>query len=150
MRSAGVLPYRRRPRLEVLIAHPGGPFWAKKDAGAWSLVKGLIDEDEDPRVAAAREFTEETGWPPPLEPWLDLGEVRLRSGKRVQGWAAEADFDPAQLKPGEFTVVLRGRPVAFPEIDRVEWVPVKVARQKLNPVYGEFLDQLERLVPEHG
>jgi predicted NUDIX family NTP pyrophosphohydrolase len=146
MRSAGLLPYRLSPRIEVLIAHPGGPFWAKKDGGAWSLVKGLIDDGEDPRVAAAREFTEETGWAPPPEPWLELGEVRLRSGKWVLGWAVEADFDPASLQPGEFTTSLGGRQMTFPEIDRVAWFPTTVAREKLNPVYGEFLDELERLL----
>ena len=132
------------------MAHPGGPFWAKKDAGAWSIVKGVIDEGEDPRRAAAREFTEETGWPPPPQPWYDLGEVRLKSGKLIIGWAAEADYDPAVLAPGAFTVNLRGRDVAFPEIDVVAWFPISVARGKLNPAYGEFLDRLERQVAQSG
>ena len=150
MRSAGLLPYRFTAELEVLIAHPGGPFWAKKDTGAWSLVKGVVEDGEDPRLAAGREFTEETGWPPPPEPWLELGEVRLRSGKWVVGWAAAADFDPVDLRPGEFTMNLGGRPATFPEIDRVGWFPTNVARDKLNPVYGEFLDELERLVQASG
>lgn len=150
MRSAGLLPYRFAAELEVLIAHPGGPFWAKKDTGAWSLVKGVVEDGEDPRLAAGREFTEETGWPPPPEPWLELGEVRLRSGKWVVGWAATADFDPVDLRPGEFTMNLGGRQAKFPEIDRVGWFPTNVARDKLNPVYGEFLDQLERLVQASG
>lgn len=149
-RSAGLLPYRVREGLEVLIAHPGGPFWAKKEEGAWSLVKGEIDSDEDWRRAAAREFAEETGWDPPPEPWLDLGEVRLRSGKYVAGWAAEADFDPATLEPGEFVTTLRGRPVSFPEIDRVEWCDLATARRKLNSAYGDFLDRLERHVLGDG
>lgn len=150
MRSAGVLPYRFRPGLEVLVAHPGGPFWAKKDLGAWSIVKGLIDEGEEPRAAAAREFTEETGWVPPPPPWFELGEVRLRSGKRVLGWAAESDYDPAGLEPGEMTINLRGSPITFPEIDVVSWFPVEVARVKLNAAYGEFLDRLERHGAETG
>lgn len=144
MRSAGLLPFRVVDRLEVLVAHPGGPFWARKDEGAWSLVKGLIDEDEDPMDAARREFSEETGWDAPSEPWLDLGEVRLRSGKRVTAWAVQADYDPETLRPGECTIQLRGRDVTFPEIDRVRWFDTEEARAKLNPVYGEFLDRLER------
>lgn len=132
------------------MAHPGGPFWAKKDAGAWSIVKGVIDEGEDPRLAAAREFMEETGWAPPPPPWFDLGEVRLKSGKRIIGWAAEADYDPTGLKPGEFNVNLRGRDVSFPEIDAVAWFPTSVAREKLNTAYGEFLDRLERQVAQSG
>ncbi len=143
MKSAGVLPYRQNSRLEVLVAHPGGPFWANKDEGAWSVVKGLIEEGEDPRATARREFTEETGWRPPGPPWVELGEVRLRSGKHVVAWAAAADYDPATLQPGEFTTTLRGHQVSFPEIDRVAWFDLTAARRKLNPVYGEFLDRLE-------
>ncbi len=150
MRSAGVLPYRNDPRLEVLIAHPGGPFWARKDAGAWSLIKGLIDDDEAPMEAARREFREETGWDPPADPWLDLGEVRLRSGKTVIGWAAPGEYDPGALVPGEFTMSLRGKEVTFPEIDRVEWFDTETARTKLNPVYGVFLDRLERQLSVAG
>lgn len=150
MRSAGLLPYRLDPQLQVLVAHPGGPFWAKKDLGAWSLVKGLIEDGEDAQTAAAREFTEETGWLPPPSPWLDLGEVRLRSGKFVTGWAAAGNYDPDTLVPGTFVTVLRGRQVEFPEIDRVEWLGLAEARTKLNPVYEEFLDTLERLIREVG
>ena len=96
MISAGILPYRRREgALEVLIAHPGGPFWAGKDKGAWSVVKGLVETDEDHRTTAAREFLEETGWPPPPEPWQELGEIRLKSGKRVRVWTAPGEYDPA-------------------------------------------------------
>jgi len=148
--SAGILPYRHRPTLEVLIAHPGGPFWANKDEGAWSVVKGLVEPGEDPRDTAAREFREETGWPPPPEPWVELGEARLRSGKRVRVWAAAADYDPATLEPGTFTMTLRGKPVTFPEVDRVEWVDPETARRKLNPAYGPVIDSLERQVPHGG
>lgn len=132
------------------MAHPGGPFWAKKDEGAWSLIKGLIGPDESPVAAAGREFAEETGWPAPAQPWIDLGEIRLKSRKRVVAWAVAADFDPDTLNPGEFSTVLRGRPVVFPEIDRVEWFDIGVARRKLNPAYGDFLDRLERQAPLRG
>ncbi|MGA7271327.1 MAG: NUDIX domain-containing protein [Acidimicrobiia bacterium] len=148
MKSAGVLPYRRDGHLEVLVAHPGGPFWARKDEGAWSVIKGLVEEGEDPLDTARREFTEETGWQPPSAPWVDLGEVRLRSGKLVAAWAAHADYDPSTLQPGEFTTTLRGRQVSFPEIDRVAWYDPATARRKLNPVYGEFLDRLEAHLDE--
>ena len=148
--SAGLIPFRQQGHLEVLVAHPGGPFWASKDEGAWSLIKGLVEASEDPRTAARREFTEETGWDPPPEPWLDLGEVRLRSGKQVVAWAVPADYDPSTLVPGEFSTVLSGRPVTFPEIDRVEWFPTAVARVRLNPAYGDFLDRLERQLCNGG
>jgi predicted NUDIX family NTP pyrophosphohydrolase len=148
--SAGILPYRRRQALEVLIAHPGGPFFANKDEGAWSVIKGLIEEGEDARQAAAREFQEETGWQPPSEPWIELGEVRLRSGKRVMVWGAEGDYDPATLEPGTFTMMLRGKPATFPEVDRVGWFDIATARKKLNPAYGPILDALERQVPHDG
>lgn len=150
MKSAGFLPYRRADTLQVLIGHPGGPFWAKKDEGAWSVIKGVIEDGEDAGPAAAREFTEETGWAPPDGPWLDLGEIRLRSGKVVQVWAGEADYDPSTLQPGMFTTTLRGKPVSFPEIDRVEWFDLPTARSKLNPAYGETLDRLERQAPPDG
>lgn len=150
MRSAGILPYRHAPHLEVLIAHPGGPLWAKKDEGAWSVVKGLIDPDEDERHAAGREFTEETGWPPPAEPWLELGVIRLKSGKSVFGWAAAGDYDPGDLRPGTFLMRLGGREVTVPEIDRVGWFALAAARAKLNPAYGPFLDELERRLAQSG
>lgn len=150
MRSAGLLPYRTTATLEVLVAHPGGPFWARKDEGAWSVIKGEVEDGEDPALAAGREFTEETGWPAPGPPWLELGETRLRSGKTVIGWAVAADFDPADLVPGTFTASIRGRLATFPEIDRVEWFGLTEARRRLNPAYGLFLDKLERLVASGG
>lgn len=150
MKSAGILPYRRAGGLEVLIAHPGGPFWARKDESAWSVIKGLVEEGEQPHRTAAREFEEETGWAPPDEPWLDLGEIRLRSGKVVQVWAAEADYEPSTLRSGVFTTTLRGKPVSFPEIDRVGWFDLATARRKLNPAYGETLDRLERQAAAGG
>lgn len=144
------MPYRRTDSLEVLIAHPGGPFWANKDDGAWSVIKGLVEQGEDPRAAAAREFTEETGWPPPSEPWTGLGEIRLRSGKVVAVWSASADYDPGSLQPELVTATLKGQPVTFPEIDRVGWFDLSTAGRKLNPAYEEILERLERKTPDDG
>lgn len=146
VRSAGLLPYRRSPILEVLIAHPGGPFWQRRDAGAWSVVKGLIDEDEPDEVAAAREFTEETGWRLPAGDWLPLGDTRLKSGKVVVVWAVEFDPDLDSFAPGVF--VLQGK--EYPEIDRVEWFPPETARRKLNPAQVVFLDRLEAHLDLNG
>ncbi len=150
MLSAGLLPYRWNGELEVLAAHPGGPLWARRDRGAWSVIKGLVQEDEDPLVAAAREFAEETGWHAPPPPWVDLGETRLKSGKRVKAWAVQADFDPEVLAPGEITMWWRGASFTFPEIDRVAWFDSTQARTRLNPAYGVFLDRLEQRLSEHG
>lgn len=150
MKSAGFLPYRRTGRLEVLIGHPGGPFWAKKDEGAWSVIKGVVEAGEDARQAAAREFNEETGWAPPPEPWLDLGEIELRSGKVVHVWAGKGEYDPDTLQPGLFTTTIRGRPASFPEIDRTEWFDLETARRKLNPAYGATLDRLELQATSDG
>lgn len=147
--SAGLLPYRFRPRqpnIEVLIAHPGGPFFARKDAGAWSVVKGEIGPDEEARSAAIREFREETGWQPPTENWIELGSVRLRSGKNVTAWAVAADFDPGALDPGTFRMMWRGRVQEFPEIDRVCWCSPDDARRLLNPAQAPFLDRLAERV----
>jgi predicted NUDIX family NTP pyrophosphohydrolase len=143
--SAGLLPFRRANVLELLIAHPGGPFWAKKDVGAWSIVKGELEPDEDPLAGALREFAEETGWAVPSgADFTDLGTVRLKSGKQVRCWAFEGDFDPATLAPGTFTTVIRGRTATFPEVDRVAWVTPAVAETLLNPAQVDFI---RRLVP---
>ena len=148
--SAGLLPYRFRQLLEVLIAHPGGPFFARKDLGAWSVVKGEIGPDEDPRSAALREFREETGWQAPTENWMELGSVRMRSGKNVTAWAVAADFDPAALDPGTFRMMWRGRVQEFPEIDRVSWCVPEDARRLLNPAQIPLLDRLESRVAVPG
>jgi predicted NUDIX family NTP pyrophosphohydrolase len=149
--SAGLLPYRlptdSTPGIEVLIAHPGGPYFARKDAGAWSVVKGEIGADEDPRSAALREFAEETGWQAPSDNWLELGSVRLRSGKTVTAWAVAADFDPDSLDPGMFRIMWRGRVREFPEIDRVVWCSPAEARRLLHPAQAPFLDRLLDRVP---
>ncbi len=139
MRSAGLLPYRTEAGLEVLLAHPGGPFFADKDEGAWSIVKGVVESGEPDEVAAAREFEEETGWPAPRRDWVSLGEAVLRSRKVVVAWGVAEDFDPLNLKPGMFTMYGK----QYPEIDRVEWMTPDQARRKLNPAQSIFIDRLE-------
>ncbi|MCV7361782.1 NUDIX domain-containing protein [Mycolicibacterium neworleansense] len=144
--SAGVLLYRfAGTDVEVLLAHPGGPFWARKDVGAWSVPKGEYVEGEDPWLAAQREFTEELGSPPPVGPRIDLDPVRQAGGKVVTAFAVQADFDPVAAVSNTFTLELpkgSGRFVEFPEIDRVAWVSVAVARTKLLSGQRPLLDQL--------
>ncbi|HUO01369.1 MAG TPA: NUDIX domain-containing protein [Rhizomicrobium sp.] len=121
--SAGILLYRRKKPLEVFLVHPGGPFWAGKDLGAWSIPKGLIGPNEDPLAAARREFREETGMMPQGEA-TPLGEFRLSSGKRLHAWAMEGDFDPAKLVSNSFEMVWPrkgGVLQSFPEVDRGQW-----------------------------
>lgn len=146
VRSAGLLPYRMSDGLEVLIAHPGGPWFANKDAGSWSLIKGLVKDGEDDESAAAREFAEETGWDPPAGGWVPLGETTLRSKKVVIAWAIERDFDLDSFDPGTFT--LYGR--EYPEIDVVVWMTPEQARKKLNPAQGVFVDRLEQHLELNG
>jgi len=148
-RSAGILLYRRGAgRLEVLLAHPGGPFWRKRDAGAWTIPKGLVDPDESAEHAARREFREELG----VEcagPLVALGSVRQRSGKIVEAFAAEGDFDVASLASNTFEVEWpprSGRMATFPEIDRAEWMPLPLARVKMLEAQRELLDRLESLI----
>lgn len=139
VRSAGLLPYRTVGHLEVLIAHPGGPWFERKDAGWWSLIKGIVKDGEDDVTAAAREFEEETGWPAPDDGWVALGETVLKSRKVVVAWAVETDFDLDTFSPGTF--VLHGR--EYPEVDRVVWMPPDRARSKLNQAQNVFIDRLE-------
>lgn len=146
VRSAGLLPYRKDGELEVLIAHPGGPFFAGRENGAWSLVKGLVGPDEDEREAAVREFKEETGWSVSTSGWLPLGETTMKSRKVVVAWAVREDFDIDTFEPGTF--MLHGR--EYPEIDRVEWVSPALARQRLNPALVTFVDRLERHLGLNG
>ena len=145
-RSAGILLYRSRDGgTEVLLVHPGGPFWAKKDDGAWSIPKGLYGDGEDPLMAARREFEEETGARVEGE-WLPLGEFRLPSGKRLSVWAAEGDFDPARLKSNVFEMEWpprSGERQAFPEVDRAEWYSPGTARVKITKGQLPVLDALE-------
>ena len=147
MVSAGLIPYRLVDELEILIAHPGGPFWARRDAGWWSIVKGRTEGDEAPREAAAREFAEETGWPVPDGTWLELGSIVQRSGKEVVGFAVEApDLDPGRLQPGHFTMQWKGRSRSFPEIDRVRWAGRSEARRLLLASQIPFFDRIEEQV----
>src|SRR5215217_4853727 len=124
-RSAGILLYRRgEAGLEVLLVHPGGPFWAKKDLGAWSIPKGEHDEGEDAQACALREFAEETGSAPSPGELADLGEVRQKAGKVVAAWALEGDLDAAAIRSNTFTLQWpprSGRMQEFPEVDRAEW-----------------------------
>lgn len=147
-RSAGILLFRRGDDgVEFLLAHPGGPFWKKKDAGAWSIPKGQIEEAEEPRACAIRELEEELGPAPELDPaqLIELGSIRQRAGKTVEAWAAEAEFDPATLASNTFTMEWpprSGREVEFPEIDRAEWFDLDEARAKILPAQAELLDRL--------
>lgn len=146
--SAGILLYRGDgDSLEVLLVHPGGPFWTKKDEGAWSIPKGEVEEGEEPRACALRELEEEIGSSLGLTPerLVELGEVRLKSGKRVHGWAAEGEFDPATLRSNAFTMEWpprSGNEREFPEVDRAEWFASAQARLKINPAQAAFLDRL--------
>jgi predicted NUDIX family NTP pyrophosphohydrolase len=146
--SAGILLYRgKADSLEVLLVHPGGPFWAKKDEGAWSIPKGELDEGEEARTCALRELEEEIGSSLGLSPerLIELGEVRLKSGKRVLGWAAEGDFDPATLRSNTFAIEWpprSGEEREFPEVDQAEWFGPVQARLKINPAQVAFLDRL--------
>lgn len=134
-RSAGLLLYRWRDGVpEVLIAHMGGPLWAKKDAGAWSIPKGEYAAGEDPLDAALREFEEETGHPPPDAPTLDLGEFAQAGGKRVRVFAREGDVDAAAIRSNTFAMEWpprSGRMAEFPEMDRAEWATPERAREAL-------------------
>ena len=133
--SAGILLFRRRPpNLEVMLVHPGGPFWAKKDLGAWSIPKGLADEGEDLLAAAKREFLEETGVTVEGE-FLDLGAHKQPGGKIVVAWAHEGDFDPALLKSNTFAIEWpprSGKTAEFPEVDRAAWYSIDEAVEKIN------------------
>jgi predicted NUDIX family NTP pyrophosphohydrolase len=146
--SAGILLHRRHPAgTEVLLVHPGGPFWARKDLGAWSIPKGELAEDEDPRACALREFAEETGVALPPSELADLGSVQLKSGKRVIAFAVEGDLDAATVRSNTFEVEWpprSGRRQAFPEVDRAEWFGLEAARERLNPAQAELVDRLER------
>jgi predicted NUDIX family NTP pyrophosphohydrolase len=144
--SAGLVVFREREgALEVLLAHMGGPYWARKDAGAWSIPKGELEDGEDPLAGARREYVEEFGQPPPDGPVIELGEVRQRGGKRVVAFAVEGDFDPAQLRPGTFELEWpprSGRRQAFPEVDRVVWFDLPTATGKLVRGQVPLLDRL--------
>lgn len=154
-RSAGLLLFRRvgpcAPHVrgdggaEVLLGHMGGPYWARKDAGGWSIPKGEHGDHEAPLAAARREFVEELGVPVPAGEVLDLGEVRQSGGKIVHAFALEADLDPAAIVPGTFELEWpprSGRTQTFPEVDRVAWFDLSSARDKLVAAQTAFLDRL--------
>ncbi|MFE4576695.1 NUDIX domain-containing protein [Streptomyces chartreusis] len=145
-RSAGLLLFRRTDAgLEVLLGHMGGPFFARRDAGAWTVPKGEYEPDEPAWDAARREFQEELGLPPPDGEALPLGEVRQTGGKIVTVWAIEADLDPATVVPGTFRMEWpprSGRTQEFPELDRVEWLDLDRAREVVVKAQAAFLDRL--------
>ncbi|GHF86989.1 putative NUDIX family NTP pyrophosphohydrolase [Amycolatopsis bartoniae] len=148
--SAGILLYRKENgELQVLLGHMGGPFWARKDAGGWSLPKGEYEPDEAPEAAARREFAEELGLPVPEGELVDLGAVRQSGGKVVTVWALAGDLDPAQVVPGTFEMEWpkgSGRLQEFPEMDRFAWFTLTEAREKLLKSQQPFLDRLAEAV----
>ncbi|MEU6368906.1 NUDIX domain-containing protein [Streptomyces sp. NPDC046931] len=145
-RSAGLLLFRHTDHgLEVLLGHMGGPFFARREAGAWTVPKGEYEPDEPSWEAARREFREELGVPPPDGEAVPLGEVRQTGGKVVTAWAVEADLDPATVVPGTFTMEWpprSGRLAEFPELDRVEWLGLDRARELIVKAQRAFLDRL--------
>ena len=153
-RSAGILLYRRRQgALEVLLVHPGGPAWANRDAGAWSIPKGEYGDGEAPRAVALREFEEETGQPPPDGELVALGEIRQRGGKLVTAWATSGDLDPEQVTSNTFKMQWpprSGQWRTFPEVDRAGWFDPATAREKLLPAQAELVDRLLAVLGEPG
>ena len=154
--SAGILLYRRGAAgLEVLLAHPGGPYWSRQDNGSWSVPKGVAEPDEAPEIVAAREFGEETGFElssvarVPGSPLLDLGEVTLKSGKVIHAWAAEGDLDPELAQSNETEIEWpprSGRRMTIPEVDRVAWFAPDEARRRAHPAQAAFVERLEALL----
>jgi predicted NUDIX family NTP pyrophosphohydrolase len=146
--SAGILLFRRVAGApEFLLAHPGGPFWARRDLGAWTIPKGEIEAGEEPRACALREFAEELGQVPALDPGtlISLDSIRQKSGKLVEAWAAEGEFDPAALGSNTFAMEWpprSGNQHEFPEVDRAEWFQAEEARRKILAAQVPFLDRL--------
>jgi predicted NUDIX family NTP pyrophosphohydrolase len=145
-RSAGIVLHRSGASgLEVLLVHPGGPFWAKKDAGAWSIPKGEYEDGEDPLACALREFEEETGTRLDASDVVELGSIRQKGGKEVTAWAVAGDLDPSTVRSNTFVMEWpprSGRSAEFPEIDRAEWFSADVARSKLVAAQAELVDRL--------
>jgi predicted NUDIX family NTP pyrophosphohydrolase len=147
--SAGILLHRFADEaIEVLLVHPGGPYWAKKDLGAWSIPKGAVEEGEEPRACALRELEEELGSSFSFAPeeLIELGSVRQKGGKVVHCWAAEGDFDPTALRSNTFSIEWpprSGSQREFPEVDRAEWFEPEQARRKIIPAQADFLDRLQ-------
>ncbi|MGQ9921158.1 MAG: NUDIX domain-containing protein [Desulfobacca sp.] len=150
-RSAGLLPYRwQQGRLEVFLVHPGGPFWAHRDQGAWSIPKGEYGPEEEPLAAARREFQEETGFPAAGN-FLPLTPQRQPSGKIIAAWAVEMDIDPGGLRCNTFLLTWpphSGRIQEFPEVDRAAWFDLPTAREKIHPGQRGFLEELAARLSE--
>ena len=150
--SAGILLYRLAgDGLEVLLVHPGGPFWARKDDGAWSIPKGEVEAGEEPLGVALHEFEEELGVPPPIarDALVDLGTVRQKAGKIVAAWCGEGDFDPSGLESNTFSIEWpprSGKLKEFPEVDRAAWFGLAEARVKVLEAQVELIDRLEALL----
>ncbi|HXT18935.1 MAG TPA: NUDIX domain-containing protein [Gemmatimonadaceae bacterium] len=147
--SAGLLLFRRsHGALEVFLAHPGGPFWSKRDAAAWTIPKGIVDEGEDLLDGARREFREETSIEP-AGPFLPLGAIKQKAGKTVHAWAWEGDADPDAIQSNSMRTEWprgSGRWIEFPEVDRCAWFDVATAREKMNAAQAAFVDRLVALV----
>lgn len=147
--SAGILLFRRTATgLQVFLAHPGGPFWRRRDAGAWTIPKGNINPGEAPLEAARREFEEETGITTE-GPYRELGNVKQKGGKVVHAWACEGDADPDAVTSNDATMEWprgSGRVLTFPEVDRCAWFDLRIARDRINPAQRELLDRLEIVV----
>ncbi len=153
--SAGLLPYRiDGGQVLIFVAHLGGPFWARKDARAWSIAKGEFDPGvEDPRACAAREFAEEIGVPAPPEPWLDLGDVRQRGGKVVTAYAVAAPASLAWVRSNLVELEWpprSGRRASFPEVDRAEWMGLEAARTRLVAAQVTLVDRLQAALDEQA
>lgn len=151
--SAGLLLYRRRNQsIEVFLVHPGGPFWAKKDLGAWSIPKGEYADGEDPLASARREFAEETGFPAPADA-VALGDLKQAGGKIVMAWAAEGDCDPEKLISNTCEIEWpprSGRKMEIPEVDRAAWFAMDEARERILKSQQPFLERLEQeLISDH-
>ncbi|MEM0482369.1 MAG: NUDIX domain-containing protein [Nitrososphaerota archaeon] len=152
-RSAGILLYRRNgARIEVLLVHPGGPFWSGKDEGAWSIPKGLVEEGEDPLETAKREFKEETGFEVDGG-FISLGEVRLASGKIIQAWALEGNIDAEKVTSNKFAMEWpkgSGKTQEFPEVDKAAWFSLEEAAKKIHKGQLELLNRLRKHLQETG
>jgi predicted NUDIX family NTP pyrophosphohydrolase len=149
--SAGMLLFRRTAgKLEIFLAHPGGPFWTRQEEGTWTIPKGVIEEGEDPLDAAQREFREETGIQP-QPPFLPLGSIRQKAGKTVHAWAWEGDADAAGIVSNLMRIEWprgSGRWQSYPEVDRCAWFDPRGAREKINSAQAELIDRLEQLLTE--
>ena len=147
--SAGLLLYRKRAgRLQVLLVHPGGPFFRNQDAGAWTIPKGLANPDEDLLASAKREFEEETGFKPSGE-FITLAPIKQKSGKVVHAWAVEGNIDPAKIRCNMFEMEWppkSGKRAQFPEVDRAEFFDLETARSRINPAQAALLDQLAQAI----